>query len=103
MTQADIGLVGLAVMGENLILNMESKGFAVACYNRTVSKVDDFVNGRAKGKKIIGCRSIGELTANLKKPRKDTRQWRPLLIRHEQKPGRRWEEKGPQRIRARRI
>ncbi len=70
MTQADIGLVGLAVMGENLILNMESKGFAVACYNRTVSKVDDFVNGRAKGKKIIGCRSIGELTANLKKPRK---------------------------------
>ena len=70
MTQADIGLVGLAVMGENLILNMESKGFAVACYNRTVSKVDDFVNGRAKGKKIIGCRSIGELTASLKKPRK---------------------------------
>jgi len=70
MTQADIGLVGLAVMGENLILNMESKGFTVACYNRTVAKVDDFVNGRAKGKKIIGCRSIGELTANLKKPRK---------------------------------
>jgi 6-phosphogluconate dehydrogenase len=70
MTQADIGLVGLAVMGENLILNMESKGFTVACFNRTVSKVDDFVNGRAKGKKIIGCRSIGELTANLKKPRK---------------------------------
>jgi 6-phosphogluconate dehydrogenase len=68
--QADIALVGLAVMGENLILNMESKGFAVACYNRTISKVDDFVNGRAKGKKIIGCRSIGELTANLKKPRK---------------------------------
>jgi 6-phosphogluconate dehydrogenase len=70
MTQVDIALVGLAVMGENLILNMESKGFTVACYNRTVSKVDDFVNGRAKGKKIIGCRSIGELTANLKKPRK---------------------------------
>ena len=70
MTQADIGLVGLAVMGENLILNMESKGFTVACFNRTISKVDDFVNGRAKGKKIIGCRSIGELTANLKKPRK---------------------------------
>jgi 6-phosphogluconate dehydrogenase len=68
--QADIGLVGLAVMGENLILNMESKGFTVACFNRTISKVDDFVNGRAKGKKIIGCRSIGELTANLKKPRK---------------------------------
>jgi 6-phosphogluconate dehydrogenase len=70
MTQADIGLVGLAVMGENLILNMESKGFTVACFNRTVSKVDDFVNGRAKGKKIIGCKSIQELAANLKKPRK---------------------------------
>jgi 6-phosphogluconate dehydrogenase len=68
--RADIGLIGLAVMGENLILNMESKGFAVACFNRTVSKVDDFVNGRAKGKKIIGCKSIQELAANLKKPRK---------------------------------
>ena len=70
MAQADIGLVGLAVMGENLILNMESKGFTVACFNRTVSKVDDFVNGRARGKKIIGCKSIQDLAANLKKPRK---------------------------------
>jgi 6-phosphogluconate dehydrogenase len=70
MAQADIGLVGLAVMGENLILNMESKGFVVACYNRTVSKVDDFVNGRAKDKNIIGCKTIGELTASLRKPRK---------------------------------
>jgi 6-phosphogluconate dehydrogenase len=70
MAQADIGLVGLAVMGENLILNMESKGFTVACYNRTVSKVDDFTNGRAKGKKIVGCHSIEELAASLKKPRK---------------------------------
>jgi 6-phosphogluconate dehydrogenase len=68
--QADIGLIGLAVMGENLILNMESRGFTVACFNRTVSKVDDFINGRAKGKKIIGCRTIEELVANLKKPRK---------------------------------
>ena len=68
--QADIGLIGLAVMGENLILNMESKGFTVACFNRTVSKVDDFVNGRAKGKKIIGCKSIEELVTVLKKPRK---------------------------------
>jgi 6-phosphogluconate dehydrogenase len=68
---ADIGLVGLAVMGENLILNMESKGFTVACFNRTVSKVDDFVlNGRAKGKKIIGARTIEELVASLKAPRK---------------------------------
>ncbi|MEN6578456.1 MAG: decarboxylating NADP(+)-dependent phosphogluconate dehydrogenase [Phycisphaerales bacterium] len=70
MAQADIGLIGLAVMGENLILNMESKGFTVACYNRTVSKVDDFVNGRAKGKNIIGCHSIQELVAGLKTPRK---------------------------------
>ena len=70
MAQADIGLIGLAVMGENLILNMESKGFTVACFNRTVSKVDDFVNGRAKGKKIIGCKSIEELIGSLKKPRK---------------------------------
>ncbi len=70
MSKADIGLVGLAVMGENLILNMESKGFTVACYNRTVSKVDDFINGRAKGKNIVGARSIEELTSVLKKPRK---------------------------------
>jgi 6-phosphogluconate dehydrogenase len=70
MSKADIAVIGLAVMGENLILNMESKGFTVACYNRTVSKVDDFINGRAKGKNIIGCRSIEELTANLKCPRK---------------------------------
>ena len=68
--QADIGLIGLAVMGENLILNMESKGFTVACFNRTVSKVDDFINGRAKGKNIIGCHSIEELSRNLEKPRK---------------------------------
>ncbi len=70
MTQADIAVVGLAVMGENLILNMESKGFTVACYNRTVSKVDDFVNGRAKGKNIIGCRSVEEMVKALKRPRK---------------------------------
>jgi len=69
MSKGDIGLIGLAVMGENLILNMESKGFTVACFNRTVSKVDRFINGRAKGKNIIGCHSIEELSANLKKPR----------------------------------
>ena len=68
--QADIGLIGLAVMGENLILNMESKGFTVACFNRTVSKVDDFINGRAQGKNIIGCHSIEELASALKRPRK---------------------------------
>ena len=70
MAKADIGLVGLAVMGENLILNMESKGFTVACFNRTVSKVDNFINGRGKGKNIIGCKSIEELVENLAKPRK---------------------------------
>ncbi|MHC4115588.1 MAG: decarboxylating NADP(+)-dependent phosphogluconate dehydrogenase [Planctomycetota bacterium] len=70
MAKADIGLIGLAVMGENLILNMESKGFTVACFNRTVSKVDGFIEGRAMGKNIIGCKSIEELVASLKKPRK---------------------------------
>jgi 6-phosphogluconate dehydrogenase len=70
MSKADIGLIGLAVMGENLILNMESHGFTVAVFNRTVAKVDDFVNGRAKGKNIIGAHSIEELIANLKSPRK---------------------------------
>jgi len=70
MSKADIGLVGLAVMGENLILNMESKGFTVACFNRTVSKVDNFIKGRAKDKNIIGCHSLEELARNLKKPRK---------------------------------
>jgi 6-phosphogluconate dehydrogenase len=70
MSQADIGLVGLAVMGENLILNMESRGATVACFNRTTSKVDDFVNGRAKGKKILGAHSLEELVKALKRPRK---------------------------------
>ncbi len=70
MAKADIGLIGLAVMGENLILNMENKGFTVACYNRTVAKVDNFINGRAKGKNIIGCKSIEQLAENLKPPRK---------------------------------
>ena len=70
MSKADIGLVGLAVMGENFILNMESKGFTVACFNRTVSKVDDFRVARAKGKNIIGCRSIEEFVDSLERPRK---------------------------------
>jgi len=67
---SDIGVVGLAVMGENLILNIESKGFRVTAYNRTVDKVENFVNGRAKGKNILGAHSIEELTASLKSPRK---------------------------------
>jgi 6-phosphogluconate dehydrogenase len=68
--KADIGVVGLAVMGENLILNMESKGFTVACFNRTTSKVDNFINGRAQGKNIIGTHSVEELCENLERPRK---------------------------------
>ena len=67
---ADIGLIGLAVMGENLVMNMESKGFTVAVFNRTTSKVTNFVEGRAKGRNIIGCYSIEELAQNLAKPRK---------------------------------
>jgi 6-phosphogluconate dehydrogenase len=70
MGQADIGLIGLAVMGENLVMNMESKGFTVAVYNRTVAKVTDFINGRAKGKRIIGVTSLQELADALQKPRK---------------------------------
>ena len=53
MGKADIGLIGLAVMGENLVINMESRGFTVAVYNRTVEKVKNFVDGRAKGKNIL--------------------------------------------------
>jgi len=70
MAKADIGLIGLAVMGENFVLNMESKGYSVAVFNRTVEKVDRFVDGRAKGKRIIGCRSIEELCASIARPRK---------------------------------
>ena len=70
MKKADIGLIGLAVMGENLVMNIESKGFTAAVYNRTTSRVEAFVNGRAKGKNIIGCMSLQELADNLEKPRK---------------------------------
>lgn len=68
--KADIGLIGLAVMGENLVMNMESKGFTVAVFNRTTERVDRFVEGRAKGKNIIGCHSIQELVDALERPRK---------------------------------
>lgn len=68
--KADIGLVGLAVMGENLVLNMESKGFTVAVYNRTAEKVDQFVGGRGKGKNIIGTRTLQELVDSIERPRK---------------------------------
>jgi 6-phosphogluconate dehydrogenase len=68
--KADIGLVGLAVMGENLVLNMESRGYSVAVFNRTVEKVDRFTSGRAKGKNIIGTHSLKELVQSLKSPRR---------------------------------
>ncbi len=67
--KADIGLIGLAVMGENLVLNLESKGYRVAVYNRSTDKVDSFIQGRAKGKKIIGTYSLDELVGSLQTPR----------------------------------
>jgi 6-phosphogluconate dehydrogenase len=70
MSKADIGLVGLAVMGENLVLNMESKGYSVSVFNRTVEKVETFVSGRGKGKRVTGTRSIKEFVGSLSKPRK---------------------------------
>ena len=70
MSKCDIGLIGLAVMGENLVMNMESKGFRVAVYNRTVEKVDRFIAGRAAGKNIVGAHSLEELASLLEKPRK---------------------------------
>jgi 6-phosphogluconate dehydrogenase len=69
-TLSDIGLIGLAVMGENLVLNMESKGFQVSVFNRSTDKVDNFVNGRAKGKNIKGTQTIEELVQSLERPRK---------------------------------
>jgi 6-phosphogluconate dehydrogenase len=68
--KADIALIGLAVMGQNLILNMNDHGFTVVAYNRTVSKVDDFLNNEAKGTKVLGAHSIQEMVALLKKPRR---------------------------------
>ncbi|HWB14588.1 MAG TPA: decarboxylating NADP(+)-dependent phosphogluconate dehydrogenase [Pirellulales bacterium] len=66
----DIGLIGLAVMGENLALNIESRGYRVAVFNRTTSVVDEFIAGRAKGKRFTGCHSVEELVAALAQPRK---------------------------------
>ena len=70
MMSIDIGIVGLAVMGENLVMNMESKGFSVSVYNRTTDKVKSFVEGRAKGRNIIGAHTLEELIDSLKTPRK---------------------------------
>ena len=69
-TPADVGLIGLAVMGENLALNMESKGFSVAVYNRTASKTASFLSGRAAGKRFIGSDTLAGFAASLSKPRK---------------------------------
>ncbi|MBW0475600.1 hypothetical protein O181_015315 [Austropuccinia psidii MF-1] len=68
--KGDIGLIGLAVMGCNLIMNMNDKGFTVVAYNRTVSKVDEFLATQAKGSNVIGAHSVAELCANLKRPRR---------------------------------
>src|SRR5713226_3040602 len=66
----DIGLIGLAVMGQNLVLNMNDHGYRVAVFNRTVTKVDDFINNEAKGTQVVGAHSIAELAEVLKKPRR---------------------------------
>ena len=67
---SDIGLIGLAVMGQNLVLNMNDHGYTVAVYNRTTSKVDAFLANEAKGTKVVGTHSLEELVASLKRPRK---------------------------------
>src|SRR6185437_7334452 len=66
----DIGLIGLAVMGENLALNIESRGYRIAVFNRTTSVVDSLMAGRAQGKRFVGCHTVEELVAALAKPRK---------------------------------
>jgi 6-phosphogluconate dehydrogenase len=70
MNEADIGLIGLAVMGQNLVMNMNDHGFKVAVFNRTISKVDDFVKGTAKGSQVIGTHSLDELISTLSQPRR---------------------------------
>ena len=66
----DFGLIGLAVMGENLALNIESRGYRIAVFNRTTSKVDGLLQGRARGKNFVGCYSVEELVRQLVRPRK---------------------------------
>ena len=70
MAHADIGVIGLAVMGENLVLNIAGRGFTVAVYNRTTSRVDEFIAGRANGRTIVGTYSLEELCARVKRPRR---------------------------------
>jgi 6-phosphogluconate dehydrogenase len=68
--RADIGLIGLAVMGQNLVLNMNDHGFTVAVYNRTTARVDEFLANEAKGTRVVGARSLEELVGHLKRPRR---------------------------------
>src|SRR6056297_2273329 len=70
MGDCDFGLIGLAVMGENLALNVESRGYKVAVYNRTTEKVDALINGRAAGKEFVGCHTIEDFVKAVKRPRK---------------------------------
>ena len=70
MSKCDIGLIGLAVMGQNLVLNMNDHGYKVAVYNRTISKVDEFLDGGAKGTEVVGAHTIEEFVSLLKRPRR---------------------------------
>ena len=68
MTKADLGLIGLAVMGQNLVLNMERNGFTIAVYNRTTARIDEFINEKGLGKNIIGCYNLESFCYALKSP-----------------------------------
>ena len=70
MAKQQVGLIGLAVMGENLALNIESRGYSMAVFNRTYQKTEDLINGRAKGKKFFGAKTLQEFVDSLEKPRK---------------------------------
>src|SRR5690349_20899715 len=70
MAEADIGLIGLAVMGQNLVLNMNDHGYTVAVFNRTIAKIDEFLLGPAYGTRVIGTYSIAEFISQLKRPRR---------------------------------
>lgn len=70
MGEADIGLIGLAVMGQNLVMNMNDHGYKVVVYNRTVSKVDEFLQKAAKGSKVVGAKNLKDFFKTLKRPRK---------------------------------
>src|SRR5512145_678895 len=70
MAKQQVGLIGLAVMGENLALNIESRGYSMAVFNRTYEKTEKFINGRAKGKKFLAGKTLQEFVGLLEKPRK---------------------------------